>query len=58
MPDTPIIESNPPPAPFADRKYLSLETYRKSGEGVATTVWFVLEGSTLCMRTFSNMRKV
>jgi PPOX class probable F420-dependent enzyme len=28
-------------AAFEGRKYLSLETYRKSGQGVRTPVWFV-----------------
>ena len=26
--------------PFAGRKYISLETFRKSGEGIKTPVWF------------------
>jgi len=32
-------------AEFEGRKYLSLETFRKSGEGVRTPVWFAAEAS-------------
>jgi PPOX class probable F420-dependent enzyme len=30
-------------AAFRDRKYLSLETFKKSGEGVKTPVWFAAD---------------
>jgi hypothetical protein len=30
--------------PFASQRYISLETYRKSGEGVRTPVWFAEAG--------------
>jgi PPOX class probable F420-dependent enzyme len=30
-------------AAFAEQKYLSLETFKKSGEGVKTPVWFAAE---------------
>jgi uncharacterized protein len=30
-------------APFAEQKYLNLETFKKSGEGVRTPVWFAAE---------------
>ncbi len=33
-------------APFSGHKYLSLETFRKSGEGVRTPIWFAAEPST------------
>ena len=32
-----------PFAQFEGRKYLSLETYRKNGEGVRTPIWFAAE---------------
>jgi uncharacterized protein len=32
-------------ASFAGHKYLSLETFRKSGEGVRTPIWFAAEPS-------------
>ncbi len=31
---------------FAGQKYLSLETFKKSGDGVKTPVWFAAEPST------------
>lgn len=33
-------------APFRDQKYLSLETFKKSGEGVKTPVWFAADPNT------------
>jgi PPOX class probable F420-dependent enzyme len=33
-------------APFAEHKYLNLETFRKSGEGVRTPIWFAAETAT------------
>jgi uncharacterized protein len=33
-------------ASFAGHKYLSLETFRKSGQGVRTPIWFAAEPST------------
>jgi uncharacterized protein len=33
-------------AAFAGQKYLNLETFKKSGDGVKTPVWFVAEPST------------
>ena len=32
-------------AAFAEQKYLNLETFKKSGEGVKTPVWFAAEPS-------------
>jgi PPOX class probable F420-dependent enzyme len=32
-------------AAFAEQKYLNLETFRKSGDGVKTPVWFAAEPS-------------
>jgi len=36
---------------FAGQKYLNLETFRKSGEGVCTPVWFVAGASELGLGT-------
>lgn len=44
--------------PFHQQKYLNLETFRKSGVGVKTPVWFVQEGETLFVRTVANSGKV
>lgn len=33
-------------AAFRDQKYLSLETFKKSGEGVKTPVWFAADPNT------------
>lgn len=32
---------------FKNQQYLTLETYRKNGEGVKTPVWFAQDGETL-----------
>jgi hypothetical protein len=44
--------------PFQRQKFLNLETFRKSGEGMKTPVWFVQEGETLFVRTVANSGKV
>jgi uncharacterized protein len=52
--------------PFADRKYLSLETFKKNGEGVRTPVWFAADPkkrldsgeAKLYVYTVANMAKV
>jgi len=36
---------------FSDARYISLETYRKSGVGVKTTVWLVEHNGLLYVRT-------
>ncbi len=43
---------------FDRQSYLNLETFRKSGLGVKTPVWFVQDGSTFYIRTLSNSGKV
>ena len=43
---------------FEGRRYLNLETYRKSGEGVRTPVWFVEAGGSLYVRTPARSGKV
>lgn len=44
-------------AQFHDEKHISLETYRKSGKAVRTTVWFIDEGEELLIRTDSDTGK-
>lgn len=39
-------------------KYMSLKTFRKSGEEVATPVWFARDGNTLYVVTAANAGKV
>jgi PPOX class probable F420-dependent enzyme len=42
---------------FAGQKYLSIETYRKSGEAVRTPVWFVESDGILYVRTSEDTGK-
>jgi len=48
---------SPIPAEIHDQKYISLTTFRKSGAGVATPVWFGEEGIKLYVMTRSDMGK-
>lgn len=43
---------------FDKKKYLNLETFRKTGVGVKTPVWFAQEGGTLYVITFADSGKV
>lgn len=43
---------------FANQKYLSLESYRKDGRGVATPVWFVEDGGLFYVYSLANAGKV
>jgi uncharacterized protein len=43
---------------FIKQQYLNLETFRKSGVGVKTPVWFVQDGDILFVRTISSSGKV
>jgi PPOX class probable F420-dependent enzyme len=43
---------------FAKKKYLNLETFRKSGESMKTPVWFAQEGETIYVQTMANSGKV
>ena len=43
---------------FAHQQYLNLETFRRSGVGVKTPVWFTQDGDTLFVRTIDNSGKV
>ncbi|MBT3314469.1 MAG: PPOX class F420-dependent oxidoreductase [Anaerolineae bacterium] len=42
---------------FKDQKYLNLETFRKSGIGVKTPVWFVEENDAFYVWTEANSWK-
>jgi PPOX class probable F420-dependent enzyme len=46
-----------PIAQFARAKYLNLETFRKTGVGVQTPVWFAEEGSTFYVYTLPDSGK-
>jgi PPOX class probable F420-dependent enzyme len=43
---------------FAPQQYLNLETFRRSGVGVKTPVWFTQDNGTLFVRTVDNSGKV
>lgn len=43
---------------FERQQYINLETFRKSGEGVKTPVWFAMEDGILYTRTMANSWKV
>jgi PPOX class probable F420-dependent enzyme len=43
---------------FAAAKYLSLESFRKTGAGVRTPVWFAQEGHTLYLYSAPDAGKV
>jgi PPOX class probable F420-dependent enzyme len=49
--------ANPIPEQIAGQKYISLKTFRKSGAGVATPVWFGEEGERLYVMTRGDMGK-
>jgi uncharacterized protein len=46
-----------PIAQFANAKYLNLETFRKTGVGVRTPVWFAQEGDTFYVYTLPDSGK-
>ena len=43
---------------FARHSFLNLETFKRSGQGVKTPVWFAQEGLTLYVRTGAESGKV
>jgi PPOX class probable F420-dependent enzyme len=45
-------------APLANQRYLSLETYRRTGEAVATPVWFVVHQDIVYVYTLAGAGKV
>jgi uncharacterized protein len=46
------------PAAISGQKYISLATFRKNGEKVATPVWFGEQGDKLYVMTRSDMGKI
>ncbi len=49
---------NNPLAPFDGHQYINVETYRKTGEAIATPVWFVEENGALYVRTGAQSGKI
>ncbi len=43
---------------FTTQSYLSLETYRRSGEAMRTPVWFVRDSEKIYIRTVAESGKV
>ncbi|HSB10760.1 MAG TPA: PPOX class F420-dependent oxidoreductase [Blastocatellia bacterium] len=43
---------------FEGQKYLTLESYRKTGAGVATPVWFAEDGGRFYIYSLANAGKV
>jgi PPOX class probable F420-dependent enzyme len=43
---------------LTQQSYLNLETFRKSGVGVKTPVWFVQDGDRVFVRTIADAGKV
>jgi len=50
--------ANEIPAAIHDKKYISLTTFRKTGAGVATPVWFGEEDGKLYLMTISKSGKI
>ena len=50
--------SNEKISQFAGQKYLNLETYRKTGNAVATPVWFAEDAGVLYIYSLANAGKV
>ena len=53
-----MLSTKPIPSAISGQKYISLTTLRKSGEKIATPVWFGEEDDKLYVMTRSNMGKV
>ena len=51
MPDSTLAQ-------LGDQKYISLETFKKNGQGVKTPVWFVLHNDALYVYTEADSWKV
>jgi len=49
---------NPKLTQFSGQKYISLETFKKNGEGVKTPVWFVLHKDAFYVYTEADSWKV
>ena len=50
--------SDPKLAQFAGQNYISLETFKKNGQGVQTPVWFVLHENAFYVYTEADSWKV
>ena len=46
------------PTPFSAERYLNLETYRRTGQAVATPVWFVVDGGVIYIYSLADAGKV
>lgn len=46
------------PSQFENEKYISLESFRKNGEGIRTPVWFVESDGLLFIYSLANAAKV
>ncbi len=44
--------------PFANQKYLNLESFKKDGTGVATPLWFAEKDGTIYIYTLADAWKV
>ena len=53
-----IMSTNNNVSQFLNQKYINLETYRRNGQAVLTTVWFVMDAGTIYIRTDMNSGKV
>jgi PPOX class probable F420-dependent enzyme len=49
---------DPKLAQFSGRKYISLETFKKNGQGVKTPVWFVVHQNAFYLYTKADSWKV
>jgi len=49
---------DPKLAQFGGQKYMSLETFKKNGQGVKTPVWFVVHNDALYVYTEADSWKV
>ena len=45
-------------APFGHHKYISLETFKRNGQGVKTPIWFVLHKNAFYVYTEADSWKV
>jgi len=50
--------ANPVPLAIRGQKYISLTTFRKTGQGVATPIWFGEEGDKLFLMTIGTSGKI
>lgn len=43
---------------FLNKEYIRLETFKRSGKGVSTPVWFVIDDDKIFIRSYANSGKV